>query len=96
MGTYMNLLTRNPNTQISTQVPIEEKDHDYIIIIQFKGVMAGVLVKKIYGQLDAVIKPFEDVMKTTEGFRGTTLLGDDRIAYVISEEQLFSKLEAAA
>lgn len=61
-----------------------------IIILRDKSNFVGIVVDEIYDQLEAVVRPFDSVINQIPGFRGTTVLGDDHIAYVISPAEVIS------
>jgi two-component system chemotaxis sensor kinase CheA len=58
-----------------------------VVILQHQNNYIGLLVDSIHDQLEAVIRPFDKVTSHFPGFKGTTVLGDDRIAYVIAPEE---------
>lgn len=58
-----------------------------IVILQHKSEFMGLMVDSIHDQLEAVIRPFDKVTNTFPGFKGTTVLGDDSIAYVVAPEE---------
>lgn len=55
-----------------------------VVLIKDKKAIA-LAVDRVLGQLDSVIRPFDQYYEV-EGFSGTTLLDDDTFAYVIGEE----------
>ena len=59
-----------------------------VIVLQSKDAYLGLLVDAVDGQIDSVILPFDGVVKTLPGFKGTTLLGSDGLAYIISVQQM--------
>ncbi len=58
-----------------------------VVILQHKNDFMGLLVDSIHDQLEAVIRPFDKVTNSFAGFKGTTVLGDDNIAYVVAPEE---------
>jgi two-component system chemotaxis sensor kinase CheA len=63
-----------------------------VIVMQHKDQQLALLVDAIDGQFDAVILPFDKLVKTLPGFKGTTLLGSDGVAYIVSVQQMISLL----
>ena len=61
-----------------------------VIVLRDKSQNVGLLVDAIYDQLEAVVRPFDSVVQQIPGFRGTTVLGDDQIAYVVSPADVIS------
>lgn len=58
-----------------------------LVILQYKNDFLGLLVDSIQDQLEAVIRPFDKVTNSFPGFKGTTVLGDDSIAFVIAPDE---------
>jgi two-component system chemotaxis sensor kinase CheA len=58
-----------------------------LVILQHKNEYLGLLVDSIHDQLEAVIRPFDKITNTLPGFKGTTVLGDDSIAYVVAPDE---------
>jgi chemotaxis protein histidine kinase CheA len=50
----------------------------------------GLLVDSIHDQLEAVIRPFDKITNNFPGFKGTTVLGDDNIAYVVDPDEFIN------
>ncbi len=48
----------------------------------------ALLVDRIDQQLEVVIRPFSPFMKKVKGFKGTSILGEDLIAYVLSADEI--------
>lgn len=64
---------------------------DYsVVVLQHKTRYVGLLVNGIHDQLEAVIRPFDKISNNFPGFKGTTVLGDDSIAYVVDPDELVS------
>lgn len=70
----------------------EEVDKKSVIIMQHKEYRLALLVDSIDGQFDAVIIPFDNLVKSLPGFKGTTLLGSDGVAYIVSVQKMISLL----
>jgi two-component system, chemotaxis family, sensor kinase CheA len=66
--------------------------HDYdeliAIIITHKGKNVGLVVDRVVDQLEAVVRPFDGVVERVPGFRGTSLINDEKVAFVLSAEDL--------
>jgi two-component system chemotaxis sensor kinase CheA len=61
-----------------------------VVILQHKNNYMGLLVDCIHDQLEAVIRPFDKVTSNFPGFKGTTVLSDDSIAYVVAPDEFVS------
>ncbi|MBT3235386.1 MAG: hypothetical protein HN353_05510 [Bdellovibrionales bacterium] len=62
------------------------------VILRYKRNYIGLLVDSIFDQLETVVRPFDSVIDNLKGFKGTSILGNDQIAYVISQEELVEGL----
>ncbi len=58
-----------------------------VVVLQHKSRYLGLLVNGIHDQLEAVIRPFDSISNHFPGFKGTTVLGDDSIAYVVAPDE---------
>ncbi len=58
------------------------------LFLRYKHEVMGLLVDSIEDQLEAVVRPFDNVVKAIRGFKGTTVLGNEQIAYVVSPEEM--------
>jgi two-component system chemotaxis sensor kinase CheA len=85
VGTYSQLMSRNYDDWLDV-------DSKTLLVLSHKDKTLGLLVDSIQDQIEAVIRPFGALMKNLPGFKGTTVLGDDSIAYVVSPED-FSNLD---
>jgi two-component system chemotaxis sensor kinase CheA len=63
-----------------------------MIVLFHEDIKVGVLVNKIEGKYQAVIKPLNNRIQTMEVFSGATILGDGTIALVIDTNKLIKKL----
>lgn len=77
--THHSLIGQNPmNTLDGKQAAIVIRSTHYFI---------GLLVDLIEDQMEAVVRPFSELLDKIPGFKGTTVLGDDQIAFVVSPEE---------
>ncbi len=72
---------------VKRKLSTENTDTASIVILQHKSEYMGLMVDSIHDQLEAVIRPFDKVTNSFPGFKGTTVLGDDSIAYVVAPEE---------
>jgi len=85
--TFDELFMRRLNLQKEDIRPMS------VLVLQHADTCFGLLVTSTEGQLDAVILPFDGLIGRIAGFKGTTLLGSDGIAYVISAQQMVDLLK---
>lgn len=66
------------------------------IFMRYKNETFGLIVDQVQDQLEAVIRPFDAIVKKMPGFKGTTVLGNERIAYIVSPEHMSQLVTAEA
>lgn len=64
------------------------------VFLQHKHRRIGLVVDQIDDQLEAVVREFDSVVKEIPGFKGTTILGDEQIAYVVSTEKVLELFDS--
>ncbi|MDZ4662126.1 MAG: ATP-binding protein [Pseudomonadota bacterium] len=64
-----------------------------VIVLRHKEKFVGLLVDCIEDQFEAVVRSFDHIVKKIPGFKGTAILGNDEIAYVISPEEMVGLLQ---
>lgn len=76
---YYSLIGRQP---IAAQT-----DFAYALFIKHQDEILAFKAQAVVGHLDAVIRPFDDVVQALPAFKGTTVLGDERVAFILSAEE---------
>ena len=61
---------------------------EFVVIVQFGSNRAGVVVDKLLGEVQAVIKPMGEIFKSLRCISGSTILGNGRPALVLDIPQL--------
>jgi two-component system chemotaxis sensor kinase CheA len=61
---------------------------EFVVIVQFGSSRAGVVVDKLLGEVQAVIKPMGEIFKSLRCISGSTILGNGRPALVLDIPQL--------
>lgn len=54
-----------------------------LVIIEYEKKALGLMVNKIVGEQDIVVKPLPSFIKKTKGIAGATILGDGRVALIL-------------
>jgi two-component system chemotaxis sensor kinase CheA len=62
--------------------------NEYIVIVHFGENRAGIVVDRLLGEVQAVIKPLGEIFKSLHGISGSTILGNGRPALVLDIPQL--------
>ncbi|MNL23213.1 CheW-like domain protein [compost metagenome] len=63
------------------------------IFLKVKDRVLAILVDRIDGQADLVVKPFSKMVKGMQGFKGTSVLADEKICYIVDPEKMLSLLQ---
>jgi len=66
-----------------------------VLVVSDEEHALGLVVDEVVAQLNAVVQPFDNVIESLVGFRGTTLLDAQRVAFVIDPETLLGAAYAA-
>jgi len=68
-------------------------DADNIVIVGSVGMRKALLVDKLQGRREVVIKPLSRMFRSVGGLGGATVLGDGRVALIIDPRTVFSDQE---
>lgn len=58
-----------------------------IVYMKDSGREFALIIDRIVNQIEVVVRPFDELVKAVKGFSGTSILGQDDIAYVIDPKQ---------
>lgn len=61
----------------------DDSSRQNVVVVQFAGKKAGLLVDALHGDAQAVIKPLGDVFQGIKGFAGFTILGSGQVALIM-------------
>jgi two-component system chemotaxis sensor kinase CheA len=64
-----------------------------VVVINSKNQQLGLMVDRLLGQFDAVIRPFNRLVGHMRGFEGTALVGNGKIAYVVTPADMIALAE---
>lgn len=79
----------------STKEKIDFSPESLVLIVTHKGHSLALVVDKVVDQLEAVIRPFDNVVEKLLGFKGTSLLDSEHVAFVLDAESLVGAAYAA-
>lgn len=68
-------------------------DERVVVVISGKNQQLGLMVDRLLGQFDAVIRPFNRLVGSLRGFEGTALVGNGKIAYVVAPTDMMGLAE---
>ena len=84
----INALIKSENIKLKKDSFTKES----IIVLRGKSNFIGLFVDEIVGQLEAVVRPFNNIIGNIESLKGTTVLDEERIAYVLSPQEAVDTL----
>lgn len=65
-----------------------------VLVISHKEHFLALVVDKVIDQLEAVVRPFDNVVEKLVGFKGTSLLDSEHVAFVLDAESLLAQAYA--
>ncbi|MNJ92710.1 Chemotaxis protein CheA [compost metagenome] len=89
-GMTVPLMTYQEMKDLRVDSSSFDADRSSAIFIKSKQATVALLVDRIESQTDLVIKPFGKIIGQMKGFKGISILADERVAYVIEPEELMS------
>jgi two-component system chemotaxis sensor kinase CheA len=74
-----------PYVRLADQFALDRSDNarECLVVIACGEQRCGVVVDTLVGELQAVIKPLNNILAGIRGFSGSTILGDGRVALVL-------------
>ncbi|MEN9825151.1 MAG: histidine kinase, partial [Pseudomonadota bacterium] len=78
--------------------PLEKSDFSpdsLVLIVSHKSHSLALVVDKVIDQMEAVVRPFDNVVERLPGFKGTSLLDSERVAFVLDAESLVTEAYAS-
>ncbi|MDH5324915.1 MAG: chemotaxis protein CheA [Gammaproteobacteria bacterium] len=74
------------------KIPTDTNSRSNIVVIQFGSVKAGIIVEKLLGEFQTVIKPLGKIFNHLKGVSGATILGTGEVAVILDIPALLSKV----
>lgn len=71
--------------------PSEETSRENIVIVRNGDKKAGIVVERLLGEYQTVIKPMGSVFRHVKGVSGSSILGDGNVALIIDIPSLFER-----
>ena len=59
-----------------------------MVVVQFGGIRVGLVVDKLLGEFQTVIKPLGELFRHIKGIGGSTILGSGEVALILDVAQL--------
>lgn len=73
-------------------LPSEGNGRCYIVVVRFNERNYGILVDRLIGQEEVVIKPLDECMRSVEDISGATITGDGKVILILNIAKMMSRL----
>jgi len=70
------------------ELPGAPPDRERVVVVQFGDIWAGIVVDKLLGEFQTVIKPLGEVFRGVRGLGGSTILGTGEVALILDVPQI--------
>jgi two-component system chemotaxis sensor kinase CheA len=90
-GLTVPLMTYSEALHFKTECTEEKVRNSSAVFIRVNDMVIALLVDRIEAQTDLVVKGFGNIIKEQKGFKGVSILADEKVTYVLDPEQ-FAKL----
>ena len=64
-------------------VPVQEGESRHVVAVQTEGERCGLVVSRVHGREEVVIKPLGAMLRGLAGLAGATVTGDGRVALIL-------------
>ncbi len=64
-------------------LPGQRPTRESVVVVQYAGQRAGIVVDRLAGELQAVIKPLGAIFRHLQGIGGSTILGSGEVALIL-------------
>ncbi|MBV2168552.1 MAG: chemotaxis protein CheW [Bdellovibrio sp.] len=91
-GGTISLLNYAEMLNLSTQETEEKVKKSSAVFIRVKDIMYALLVDKIEAQTDLVVKSFGKIIQGQKGFKGISILADEKVTYIVDPEKMLGLL----
>jgi len=62
-----------------------------IVVVQYGGQKAGIVVDQLLGEFQTVIKPLSSIFRHLRGIGGSTILGSGEVALILDVQTLIHR-----
>ena len=78
------------------RIPGEPPARERVVVVEYGETRAGIVVDRLYGEFQTVIKPLGDLFRKIRGIGGSTILGTGEVALILDVPQLLQSAAAAS
>jgi two-component system chemotaxis sensor kinase CheA len=89
-GLTVPIMNYREMNQLKVEDSIEKVKAQSAVFIRSKNRILALLVDEVQGQSDLVIKPFGKITGAMKGFKGVSILADEKVTYVMDAEEVLS------
>jgi two-component system chemotaxis sensor kinase CheA len=72
----------------------EQPTRENVVVVQYAGQKAGIVVDQLLGEFQTVIKPLGTLFRNMRGIGGSTILGSGEVALILDVQALVSRSAA--
>ena len=72
------------------ELPRDPAARECLVVVQHGQQRTGIVVDRFAGELQAVIKPLNPMLRNVPGLGGSTILGDGRVALILDINSLLA------
>lgn len=76
------------------QIPGELPARERVVVVEYGDLRAGIVVDKLHGEFQTVIKPLGSLFRQVKGIGGSTILGSGEVALILDVPQLIQTAAA--
>ncbi|HEY6895915.1 MAG TPA: chemotaxis protein CheA [Rhodocyclaceae bacterium] len=73
------------------EVPGARPERENVVVVQYAGRKAGIVVDQLLGEFQTVIKPLGSLFRHLRGIGGSTILGSGEVALILDVQALVSR-----
>ena len=73
------------------EIPGPQPARENIVVVQYGGQKAGIVVDQLLGEFQTVIKPLGTLFRNVRGIGGSTILGTGEVALILDVQALVSR-----
>jgi len=70
----------------------EARNYYFGIIVKYRESKVGIIVERLMGEYDVVVKPLDQFVGNIKGIVGSTILGDGKVVLLLEPEQLIERV----
>jgi len=73
------------------EVPGKAAGRENVVVVQYGGQKAGIVVDQLLGEFQTVIKPLGTLFRNVRGIAGSTILGTGEVALILDVQALVKR-----